>query len=120
MRAQTANGPKSATTAEAYRWEIAATNPEALARQCIPAEPDRWKLENDERFLQARREMLASELNTFLNSITELTVSDVPITLEEMIAEGESEELEFKQRSEERRVGKECVSTCRSRWSPYH
>src|SRR3546814_7311124 len=24
----------------------------------------------------------------------------------------------FKQRSEERRVGKECVSTCRSRWSP--
>src|SRR3546814_17459716 len=26
----------------------------------------------------------------------------------------------FEVRSEERRVGKECVSTCRSRWSPYH
>src|SRR3546814_14427441 len=26
----------------------------------------------------------------------------------------------FVARSEERRVGKECVSTCRSRWSPYH
>src|SRR3546814_11579157 len=26
----------------------------------------------------------------------------------------------FVGRSEERRVGKECVSTCRSRWSPYH
>src|SRR3546814_15477740 len=26
----------------------------------------------------------------------------------------------WKGRSEERRVGKECVSTCRSRWSPYH
>src|SRR3546814_2907102 len=26
----------------------------------------------------------------------------------------------IKCRSEERRVGKECVSTCRSRWSPYH
>src|SRR3546814_20830731 len=26
----------------------------------------------------------------------------------------------FLERSEERRVGKECVSTCRSRWSPYH
>src|SRR3546814_11826296 len=25
-----------------------------------------------------------------------------------------------KMRSEERRVGKECVSTCRSRWAPYH
>ena len=28
--------------------------------------------------------------------------------------------LSVKARSEERRVGKECVSTCRSRWSPYH
>src|SRR3546814_11629385 len=28
--------------------------------------------------------------------------------------------LGFDRRSEERRVGKECVSTCRSRWSPYH
>src|SRR3546814_11168543 len=29
-------------------------------------------------------------------------------------------EVENARRSEERRVGKECVSTCRSRWSPYH
>src|SRR3546814_7521171 len=29
-------------------------------------------------------------------------------------------ELGRRTRSEERRVGKECVSTCRSRWSPYH
>src|SRR3546814_6389746 len=29
-------------------------------------------------------------------------------------------EKELDVRSEERRVGKECVSTCRSRWSPYH
>src|SRR3546814_16737791 len=48
------------------------------------------------------------------------------------VAAGEAEEPErairsaFKAtvfrlvRSEERRVGKECVSTCRSRWSPYH
>src|SRR3546814_9925323 len=27
---------------------------------------------------------------------------------------------EARDRSEERRVGKECDSTCRSRWSPYH
>src|SRR3546814_3758811 len=32
----------------------------------------------------------------------------------------EVEAMEFIMRSEERRVGKECVSTCRSRWSPYH
>src|SRR3546814_20291532 len=29
-------------------------------------------------------------------------------------------DIEAAMRSEERRVGTECVSTCRSRWSPYH
>ena len=29
-------------------------------------------------------------------------------------------ELNKKTRSEERRVGKECLRLCRSRWSPYH
>src|SRR3546814_12890968 len=32
---------------------------------------------------------------------------------------GEPEEVD-NERSEERRVGKECVSTCRYRWSPYN
>src|SRR3546814_11389591 len=32
----------------------------------------------------------------------------------------EPEEMLEEDRSEERRVGKECGSTCRSRWSPYH
>src|SRR3546814_17730279 len=33
----------------------------------------------------------------------------------------QSLEMQFQiERSEERRVGKECVGTCRSRWSPYH
>src|SRR3546814_12243451 len=31
-----------------------------------------------------------------------------------------ADDPEGTQRSEERRVGKECVSTCRSRWWPYH
>src|SRR3546814_14017806 len=35
-------------------------------------------------------------------------------------AAGESVAEPGKYRSEERRVGKECVSTCRSRWSPSH
>ena len=30
------------------------------------------------------------------------------------------QEFSFACRSEERRVGKECVNPCRSRWSPYH
>src|SRR3546814_2594677 len=33
---------------------------------------------------------------------------------------GNSVRLVSLSRSEERRVGQECVSTCRSRWSPYH
>src|SRR3546814_15231666 len=31
-----------------------------------------------------------------------------------------SADMFLENRSEERRVGNECVSTCRSRWSPYH
>src|SRR3546814_17206030 len=41
-----------------------------------------------------------------------------PIVYELDIAETDSGIARV--RSEERRVGKECVSTCRSRWSPYH
>src|SRR3546814_12640688 len=32
----------------------------------------------------------------------------------------DGQRLHTRSRSEERRVGKGCVSTCRSRWSPYH
>src|SRR3546814_15454721 len=34
--------------------------------------------------------------------------------------EGETDGADGRRRSEERRVGKECVRTCRSRWSPSH
>src|SRR3546814_11608737 len=40
-------------------------------------------------------------------------------SLYEGVAEG-VKQLTAHGRSEERRVGKECVSTCRSRWSPYN
>ena len=36
------------------------------------------------------------------------------------ILEGAGFEASAFQRSEERRVGKECLRLCRSRWSPYH
>src|SRR3546814_5944892 len=48
---------------------------------------------------------------------------DHPLTRHLSVAywKGGDEEVEqYLYRSEERRVGKECVSTCRSRWSPYH
>src|SRR3546814_3056692 len=39
---------------------------------------------------------------------------------DEIVACLEAQGAANAERSEERRVGKECVSTCRSRWSPYH
>src|SRR3546814_8992767 len=37
-----------------------------------------------------------------------------------VVLRSRADDILFGRRSEERRVGKECVSTCRSRWSPYH
>ena len=45
-----------------------------------------------------------------------LVGTDLEISAFEMIRQA----LDAKNRSEERRVGKECASMCRSRWSPYH
>lgn len=93
---QIANRTKSATAAKDYLTEVKAKFPNGLALQCIPEDPELWEIENYEQFLQARRKKLAKELNAFLEGITETKPSEVPITLEEMIAEGEGEELEFK------------------------
>ena len=94
---QIANRTKSATTAKDYLTEVSTKNPDALARQSIPADPALWETENYEAFLKARRVMLATELNAFLAAITQTERPKAPITLAEMIADGESEELEFKQ-----------------------
>ena len=40
--------------------------------------------------------------------------------LELLTSKYEKLEASHEKRSEERRVGKECTSWCRSRWSPYH
>src|SRR3546814_6516709 len=51
---------------------------------------------------------------------------DADMLVQEMVAGrrelmlGMLRDPQYGPRSEERRVGKECVSTCRSRWSPYH
>src|SRR3546814_14059751 len=48
---------------------------------------------------------------TMVAAVTRMTSGLSPTTLDKALTDW---------RSEERRVGKECVSTCRSRWSPYH
>src|SRR3546814_19696703 len=42
------------------------------------------------------------------------------IGMDRALAEDQPADRARPERSEERRVGKECVSKCRSRWSPYH
>src|SRR3546814_2534342 len=43
-----------------------------------------------------------------------------PLTVDHAAEAARPGGVDDRRRSEERRVGKECVSTCRSRWSPYH
>lgn len=93
---QVANRTKSAMDAKSYLAEVKTHFPKALELQCVPDDSELWEIEKYEAFLQARRVVLAKQLNGFLQGITETLPPEAPITLEEMIAEGESGELEFK------------------------
>ncbi|MDA7877536.1 DUF262 domain-containing protein [Akkermansiaceae bacterium] len=93
---QIANRKKSAAPAVNYLTTVSEKFPQSLKLQCIPEDSELWNLENYEDFLTERRNMLSKELNAFLEGITETKDSELPIRLEELIAEGESDELEFK------------------------
>ena len=64
----------------------------------------------------------ADQYQTVTATYGTLTITKRNVTLtsatDTKVYDGEA--LTNDERSEERRVGKECVSTCRSRWSPYH
>jgi hypothetical protein len=93
---QIANRQKSDEPAADYLKPVKTRFPKALELQCIPEDEDLWSIDNYEMFLEARRKMLAKHLNTFLDKITATEETIASVSLEEMIAEGESDELEFK------------------------
>jgi hypothetical protein len=93
---QVANRTKSDKQPEVYLKGVKEKFPSALSLQCIPEDENLWKLENYEDFLTARRAILASELNEYLEKITSTDFHIGEATLEDIIAEGESGELEFK------------------------
>src|SRR3546814_11312667 len=68
---------------------------------------------NDGKFIDKLRARLdAGEADA--GNTVHLERQDQPVPVDRAVL------VEIVDRSEERRVGKECVSTCRSRWSPYH
>lgn len=93
---RTANRTKSNQEAKIYLTEIQTRFPDALTRQSIPSDPELWQLEHFEQFLTERRRMLAQELTTFLENITKTSDTEVETSIEDLIAEGESADLEFK------------------------
>src|SRR3546814_16379323 len=56
----------------------------------------------------------------FVGLLLDHAVAGVAGVVDDDVEPAEAIERASDERSEERRVGKECVSTCRSRWSPYH
>jgi hypothetical protein len=93
---QVANRSKSAADAAVYLGAVKEQFPNALTLQCIPDDPTLWQIENYEDFLDVRRKLLAEHLNHWLGKITATEESSAPATFEDLIAEGESDALEFK------------------------
>ncbi len=93
---QKANRTKSNMPAAAYLAEARGKFGGALELQVIPEDERLWELENFERFLAERRRMMAGELNTFLEALTTTEHQAVGLTPEDLIAQGENYEVEFK------------------------
>jgi hypothetical protein len=93
---QLANRSKSASDPAVYLAEVMEKFPTALDKQSIPTDKNLWTLDNYESFLEERRKILAKGFNDFLSDITKTDTASPPVTIDDLIAEGESDELEFK------------------------
>lgn len=93
---QTANRSKSNKYADDYLKSVKEKLPDALKLQSIPEDENLWKLENFEDFLRERRSLLTKQLNKFLEDLTKTEELPTEVSLDEIIKEGESNELEFK------------------------
>ncbi len=94
---QIANRTKGAKETEGYLSGVAQNQPNALGLQLIPQDRELWQIENYELFLKTRRKLLADSLNAWLEGLAETKAVAEKVSLEDMIAEGENEEVEFKQ-----------------------
>src|SRR3546814_10004741 len=96
-RIETANGQPSGVFVDAAANLIAAAVPKPLAR------------DRDRAFLLAQQKLLEQGITT---------IADMGTTIEDWQSFRRAGDKHALARSEERRVGKECVRTCSSRWAP--
>src|SRR3546814_15144951 len=79
-----------------------------------------WYFERDQRFTVAGFYKSIDKPIEAYTSASDNQVSTSYANAPKATLYGAEFEVQKYVRSEERRVGKECVSKCRSRWSPYH
>ena len=92
---QTANRSKQTMEPSVYLADVKTRFPKALGLQCIPEEPDSGNSRTMRSFW-TRGATCFDDFNEFLNSITLTEEPEAPATIEDLIPEGESDELEFK------------------------
>jgi len=90
------NIPLSDADPSAYLPTMEAKYPGALAKQFIPMDPSLWKVEHYDKFLNARRELLALKLNEYLASLIAEPEEVRHRPISELVKLGESAVLEFK------------------------
>lgn len=81
---------------EVYLASIEEKYPGALVHQFIPMNKELWKIENYDKFLKKRRELIASKINEYLNSLITEPEEKKLRSISELISLGESSSLEFK------------------------
>ncbi len=81
---------------EEYFPEVEERYPGALSRQFIPMQPELWKLERFEDFLEARRQLMARKINEYMDALVQEPLSSKERPIQELIALGESTTVEFK------------------------
>ncbi len=81
---------------EEYLPEIELKYPGALAKQFIPMQPELWKVAHFPEFLEARRLLIATKYNEYLQTLISKPVKVRDKLIAEIIELGESNTLEFK------------------------
>ncbi len=81
---------------EDYLPEVESNYPGALAHQFIPMDPVLWKIDRYRDFLDARRTMIATKINEFMDGLVKEPVILHKRPIIDLIKLGESETLEFK------------------------